>query len=338
MTHRSDSRTLSGVLEALIANGFEGMAEAMSILFNEAMQLKRSAFLEAGPYERSEDRRGWANGFKPKTMRTRVGELALQIPQVRDLEPGSEGFYPKSLERGLRSERALKLAISRDVRARCFDAPGDGDHARAVRPGRELDAGVSIFAALGHRTRVVAHPVLELRAVRDLGCAVREGAARWGGGGLRGAGGDRSARGWQADDLGSQRGTERSRSALARLPRELAEPRPPWEPFRGERRSRRTSVGASCPDAGCEVAAANFTCVPRPAARRGVAQLASHRATRRHAPRLDRRPRLRSRRRSSALRPAGTGARCRCSFRPRADRMRHASRRVGWRRQCHRSP
>jgi transposase-like protein len=99
-------------LEVLTANGFEGMADAMAILFNEAMQLERSAFLEAGPYERSEDRRGYANGFKPKTMRTRVGEMALQIPQVRDLEPGSEGFYPKSLERGLRSERALKVAIS----------------------------------------------------------------------------------------------------------------------------------------------------------------------------------------------------------------------------------
>lgn len=44
-------------------------------------------------------------------LRTRVGELALRVPQVRPL-PGSEplGFYPKSLERGLRSERALKLA------------------------------------------------------------------------------------------------------------------------------------------------------------------------------------------------------------------------------------
>ena len=112
MTHQADSRTLAGVMEVLIESGFEGMADAMSVLFNEAMQLERSAFLEAGPYERSDGRRGYANGFKPKSMRTRVGELALQIPQVRDLEADAEGFYPKSLERGLRSERALKLAIA----------------------------------------------------------------------------------------------------------------------------------------------------------------------------------------------------------------------------------
>ncbi len=48
-----------------------------------------------------------ANGFKPKTLQTRVGKVELQVPQTRDVE-----FYPKSLERGVRSERALKLAIA----------------------------------------------------------------------------------------------------------------------------------------------------------------------------------------------------------------------------------
>ncbi len=36
-----------------------------------------------------------------------MGELHLEIPQVRGLR-----FYPKSLERGCRSEKALKLAIA----------------------------------------------------------------------------------------------------------------------------------------------------------------------------------------------------------------------------------
>jgi transposase-like protein len=41
-----------------------------------------------------------------------VGKIALKIPQVRDLPAGSDGFYPKSLEKGIRSERALKLALA----------------------------------------------------------------------------------------------------------------------------------------------------------------------------------------------------------------------------------
>jgi len=78
-----------------------------------AAQTDAAKFLGAAPGERTTDRIGHANGFKGKTLRTRLGELALRIPQVRPL-PGGEplGFYPKSLERGLRSERALELAIA----------------------------------------------------------------------------------------------------------------------------------------------------------------------------------------------------------------------------------
>lgn len=112
MTYQADSRTLAGVLEVLTENGFDGMAGAISTLLNEAMKLERSMFLEASPYERTSDRLGYANGFKPKRVKSRIGELALQIPQVRDLEESSEGFYPRALEKGLRSERALKLAIA----------------------------------------------------------------------------------------------------------------------------------------------------------------------------------------------------------------------------------
>ena len=71
------------------------------------MKLERSAVQCARPYERTPLRRGQANGFKPKTVETRLGPLALRVPQTRGLE-----FYPRALERGQRSERALKLAIA----------------------------------------------------------------------------------------------------------------------------------------------------------------------------------------------------------------------------------
>jgi len=98
-------------MKCLIDQGLDGMADAVGLLLNEAMKIERSEFLQAGPYERQVDRLGYANGFKDKTVRTRVGEIRLKIPQVRDCV-GGEGFYPNSLEKGLRSERALKLAIA----------------------------------------------------------------------------------------------------------------------------------------------------------------------------------------------------------------------------------
>ena len=112
MTHREDNKAFAQVLEVLIENGLEGMATAMEVIFNEAMKLERADFLRAEPHERTADRRGYANGYKDKSIRSRIGELGLRIPQVRDLDDPQESFYPRSLERGLRSERALKLAIA----------------------------------------------------------------------------------------------------------------------------------------------------------------------------------------------------------------------------------
>ena len=112
MTHRGENKAFDQVLEVLIENGLDGMASALEVVFNEAMKLERSDFLRAVPHERTTDRRGYGNGFKDKTVRTRIGELKLKIPQVRDLKESVMGFYPKSLEKGLRSERALKLALA----------------------------------------------------------------------------------------------------------------------------------------------------------------------------------------------------------------------------------
>ena len=88
------------LLELLGEHGFDGMAQAMQLLMNEAMKLERCAVLGARPYERTPRRRGQANGFKDKRMQTRLGPLDLRVPQTRNVE-----FYPTALERGQRSEQ-----------------------------------------------------------------------------------------------------------------------------------------------------------------------------------------------------------------------------------------
>jgi len=113
MTHHdSEPTTPTSALELLIEHGFDGMAAAIETLLNEAMKLERSGFLGARPFERTDHRRGYANGYKPKRFKSRLGQLDLDIPKVRGLRDGSEPFYPKALERGERSERALKLAVA----------------------------------------------------------------------------------------------------------------------------------------------------------------------------------------------------------------------------------
>ena len=107
MTHQDQSNVLHEVVELLTDNGCEGYAQVFELILNQAMLIERSQALGAEPYQRSESRLGHANGFKPKSLTSRLGKLNLQIPQTRGVE-----FYPSALERGERSERALKLAVA----------------------------------------------------------------------------------------------------------------------------------------------------------------------------------------------------------------------------------
>lgn len=107
MTFRVEDTALERVFELLAEEGFGGMSQALEVLLNEMMKVERSRHLQAGPYERSEQRQGYANGFKAKRVRRRVGELDLAVLQTR-----ASDFYPSCLEKGLKSERALRPALA----------------------------------------------------------------------------------------------------------------------------------------------------------------------------------------------------------------------------------
>ena len=107
MTYANNHSLPAEILEPIIADGLEALPGLIETLVNVAMQIERQRHLGVGPYERSSERRGYANGYKPKTVATRIGKLTFDVPQVRE-----GGFYPNALEKGLRSERALKLTLA----------------------------------------------------------------------------------------------------------------------------------------------------------------------------------------------------------------------------------
>jgi putative transposase len=107
MTYREDFTLPAEMMEQVQAQGLEVLPELIRIVINAAMQAERSEHLNAGPYQHTPERQGYANGYKPKTLRTRVGDITFAVPQVRE-----GGFYPQALEKGLRSERALTLALA----------------------------------------------------------------------------------------------------------------------------------------------------------------------------------------------------------------------------------
>jgi putative transposase len=106
----TEGRIIAELMERLIAHGPERMGEVFAGLFNLALRLERERFLGAGLYERTADRRGYANGYKAKRVDTPAGTVTVDVPKTR----GHDGapFYPQALERGRRSCRAVMLAVA----------------------------------------------------------------------------------------------------------------------------------------------------------------------------------------------------------------------------------
>ena len=106
MVKSQDDFSLSSQILEILSGEGGAMRQALELIFNHAMLLDRERYLKASSYERSDERTGYANGFKPKSLKTRSGVLELKVPQTRD------GFYPACIEKGLRSERALKVSLA----------------------------------------------------------------------------------------------------------------------------------------------------------------------------------------------------------------------------------
>jgi hypothetical protein len=113
MAHQDECAVLRDLVDLAMEHGPEAMAAAFASLMNHAMLIEREQVLKAKSHQRAAGRQGYANGFKPKTLNTRVGKLDLRVPQTRGYHDGNgRPFYPKALDRDVRSERAMILAMA----------------------------------------------------------------------------------------------------------------------------------------------------------------------------------------------------------------------------------
>jgi len=156
MTYTADFTLPKEYLEQLAEQGMDFMPELIRILLNVAMQIERQKHLGAAPYERSAARRGYANGYKEKTVKTRLGEITLDVPQVRD-----SSFYPDALEKGLRSERALTLTLA--------EMYIQGVSTRKVQTIVEELCGTAVSSAAVSRATAQLDETLEAWRTRPLG-------------------------------------------------------------------------------------------------------------------------------------------------------------------------
>lgn len=156
MTHQNNYNLSTSTIEDLTQNGLEAIPELVKVLLDSVMQAERAKYLQAGEYERTEDRKGHANGYKPKTVKTKLGEITFAIPQVRE-----GGFYPSALEKGMRSERALVIALA--------EMYVQGVSTRKVKAITEELCGVEISAMQVSRAAAQLDSVLQEWRERPLG-------------------------------------------------------------------------------------------------------------------------------------------------------------------------
>ena len=161
MTHQNDYTLMEKLSEEFLTDGIDSLPELLRIIVNTAMQAERSKYIQANAYERNENRQGHANGYKPKTVKTRIGEVTFAVPQVRE-----GGFYPTSLEKGLRSERALTMTLA--------EMYVQGVSTRKVKAITEQLCGCEVSATQVSRATAQLDSVLQewrerpLGALRDL--------------------------------------------------------------------------------------------------------------------------------------------------------------------------
>lgn len=95
------------LLEDYLIDQENGLKKLLTWFLNLVMQLEAMEQINAEPYERVESRKAHRNGYKERSLKTRVGELRLKKPQFREIP-----FETKVFDRYSRVEKALINAIA----------------------------------------------------------------------------------------------------------------------------------------------------------------------------------------------------------------------------------
>ena len=87
-------------------NKDSGVSALLESVLNQVLQAQATEQLQAEPYERTDERKGYRNGTRPHPLTTRVGTITLHVPRFRNGQFSTEMFA-----RYQRSEQALVLAL-----------------------------------------------------------------------------------------------------------------------------------------------------------------------------------------------------------------------------------
>ncbi len=99
-------RSVEELTQGILLDDPGFLQEIVERVLQRMLEVQMTDHVGAAPYERTEKRTGHRNGYKPRTLRTRVGTLNLLVPQDRE---GT--FSTRLFARYQRNEKALVLAL-----------------------------------------------------------------------------------------------------------------------------------------------------------------------------------------------------------------------------------
>jgi putative transposase len=140
------------VQEEVLLDDPDFLREIVERVVQQVLEAEMTEHIGASPYERTENRTGQRNGYKRRTLRTRVGTLNLLVPQDRE---GT--FSTRLFSRYQRNEKALVLAL--------MEMYVEGVSTRKVKEVTEELCGISFSKSLV--SQLAGDLDAELRAWRN---------------------------------------------------------------------------------------------------------------------------------------------------------------------------
>jgi putative transposase len=109
MIQKKDNVACPSVQEALLSDP-DFLRQIVGQVCQDLLETERDCFLDAGPYERTQNRKAYRNNRRPRTLMTHVGSMELLMPRDREGR-----FQTELFKRYQRSEKALVLTLQHMV-------------------------------------------------------------------------------------------------------------------------------------------------------------------------------------------------------------------------------
>ena len=101
-----ENKPVTACLREALVDQPDFLRDILQATLQRLLEEEITTHLQAGPHERTDERKGYRNGYRSRQLKTRVGTLSLLVPMDRE-----GAFRTELFDRYQRSEKALVLGL-----------------------------------------------------------------------------------------------------------------------------------------------------------------------------------------------------------------------------------